>query len=152
MSSKLRREKEEPEIPTASMADIAFLLIVFFMLTTVFSANKGVEHILPPKDDTDEAIEPEEAIYIRIHPGNRFEMDKTSYSMEQVEEVYSYVDRKVQVNAKKPIIVHSNREARYGDMIAVLDQLKLVSANMGQDLAITIPSKDEAARYTQYQQ
>ena len=36
---KLRRPKDEPEIPTASMADIAFLLIVFFMLTSHFIEN-----------------------------------------------------------------------------------------------------------------
>jgi biopolymer transport protein ExbD len=150
MSSKLIRKKEEPEIPTASMADIAFLLIVFFMLTTVFSANKGMEHILPPKDDTEDPVEPEEAIYIHIFPGGNFEMDKTSYSIEQVDKVFEYVNGKVQVNAKKPIIVHTNREAKYGDMISVLDQLKLVSASMKQELAITIPSKQEAARYAQF--
>lgn len=148
--SKLQREKEEPEIPTASMADIAFLLIVFFMLTTVFSANKGMEHILPPKEDTDEAIEPEEAIYIHIFPGGQFSMDGTTYTIEQPEKVYEYVNSKVQVNAKKPIIVHTNREAPYGHMVIVLDQLKLLSAHMKQDLAVTIPSKDEASRYDQY--
>ena len=144
---KLQETKEDPEIPTASMADIAFLLIVFFMLTTVFSANKGMEHILPPKDDTDEAIEPEEAIYIRIYPGGNFEMDQKTFTLDQVEQVYEYVNSKVQKNAKKPIIVHTNREAPYGDMVLVLDQLKLLAAHMKQDLAITIPSKEEAIRY-----
>lgn len=147
---KFQRKKEDAEIPTASMADIAFLLIVFFMLTTVFSANRGIEHVLPPKDDVDEAIEPDEAIYIKIFPSGSFEMDKTTYSIDQVEQVYSYVNNKVQVNAKKPIIVHTNREAQYGDMVAVLDQLKLLEAHMKQPLAITIPSKDEARRYEEY--
>lgn len=147
---KIEIKKEEAEIPTASMADIAFLLIVFFMLTTVFSANRGMEHILPPKDDMDDAIEPDEAIYIRIFPSGQFEMDKTSYTMDQVDQVYNYVNQKVQVNAKKPIIVHANREAQYGDMVAVLDQLKLLQVHMKQTLAITIPSKEEAKRYEDY--
>ena len=38
-----RKEREQPEIPTASMADIAFLLIIYFMLTTVFSVTKGLD-------------------------------------------------------------------------------------------------------------
>lgn len=149
---KLQAKKEDAEIPTASMADIAFLLIVFFMLTTVFSANRGMEHVLPPKDDVDDAIEPDEAIYIHIFPSGQFEMDKTSYSMDQVEMVYNYVNQKVQVNSKKPIIVHTNREAQYGDMVAVLDQLKLLQTHMKVPLAITIPSKDEAKRYQDYNQ
>ena len=149
---KMETKKTEAEIPTASMADIAFLLIVFFMLTTVFSANRGMEHVLPPKDDVDDAIEPDEAIYIRIYPSGQFEMDKTSYTIDQVEMVYNYVNQKVQVNAKKPIIVHTNREAQYGDMVAVLDQLKLLQTHMKVPLAITIPSKEEAKRYEDYNQ
>jgi biopolymer transport protein ExbD len=147
---KLQVKKEEAEIPTASMADIAFLLIVFFMLTTVFSANRGMEHILPPKEENNEAIEPDEAIYIKIFPAGQFEMDNKPYNIDMVESVYEYVNAKVQVNAKKPIIVHTNREARYGDMVRVLDQLKLLEARMEQPLNITIPSKEEAARYEEY--
>ena len=146
----IERKKEEPEIPTASMADIAFLLIVFFMLTTVFSANKGMEHLLPPKQDDIDQIEPEVAVFIQIFPDGQFTMDQQNFPIENVEKVYEYVEGKVQSNAKKPIIVHTNREAHYGDMVAVLNQLKKLATDTGLDLAITIPSKDEAARYTQF--
>ena len=148
---KIRNKKEEPEIPTASMADIAFLLIVFFMLTTVFSANKGMEHILPPKDEESDTIEPEDAIYIKIFPSQSFEMDGQNLSIEQVEQVYEYVNQKVQVNAKKPIIIHTNRQVEYGDMVKVLDQLMKLQSDLDQPLAITIPSKKETSRYEQIQ-
>jgi biopolymer transport protein ExbD len=147
---KLQVKKEEPEIPTASMADIAFLLIVFFMLTTVFSANKGMEHILPPKEDLEDAIEPEEAIYIKIFPGGSFEIDKETHSIEDVSVIYEYVNRKVQVNAKKPIIVHTNPEAPYGDMVSVVNVLKQLAIDNKQDLAVTIPTKEERERYEDY--
>ena len=62
------RFRRTAEVPTSSMADIAFLLIVFFMLTTVFSANRGIEHILPAKEDVEDPKD-EEAIYIQIFPG-----------------------------------------------------------------------------------
>ncbi len=144
-------KKEEPEIPTASMADIAFLLIVFFMLTTVFSANKGIEHLLPPKDDTPlEDTENEEAVYIQIYPSGQFVMDQKPHAIDDVEVVFDYVMGKVQTNAKKPIILHTNREARYGDMVSVFNQLKRVGAELQTDLAITIPSKEEAERYSRY--
>lgn len=143
-------KKEDPEIPTASMADIAFLLIVFFMLTTVFSANKGIEHLLPPKDDTQDEFENEEAVYIQIYPSGQFVMDQKPHSIDDVEAVFDYVMTKVQTNARKPIIIHTNREARYGDMVAVFNQLKKVGKELDTELAITIPSKEESERYTQY--
>jgi biopolymer transport protein ExbD len=148
--AKPQPKKEEAEIPTASMADIAFLLIVFFMLTTVFSANKGMEHMLPPKDDDVPAIDPEESIYIQVFPSGQFAMDGTNYPIDNVDKIYGYVESKVQVNAKKPIIVHTNPEADYGDMVQVLNQLKKLSVDMEQELGITIPSKQEAARYAEY--
>ena len=59
--------KPTAEIPTSSMADIAFLLIVFFMLTTVFAADRGVNHKNPPQQIADT---PEEAMYLQIKPGH----------------------------------------------------------------------------------
>ena len=38
----LRRGRPEPDIPTASMADIAFMLIVLFMVTTVVAVSQGL--------------------------------------------------------------------------------------------------------------
>ena len=146
---RLRTKKQEPEIATASMADIAFLLIVFFMLTTVFSANKGMEHILPPKDEEMDTIVPEDAIYIKIFPSHSFEIDGQNLSIDQVEVVYNYVNQKVQINAKKPIIIHTNRQADYGDMVQILDQLMKLQSDLDLSLAITIPSKKEISRYEQ---
>lgn len=56
---KLTRKKIEAEIPTASMADIVFLLIIFFMLTTTFSVNKGFDFGLPPIEAEEEVSESE---------------------------------------------------------------------------------------------
>ena len=42
-----KKTKVDPEIPAASMSDIAFLLIIFFMLTTVFSQEQGLNYRIP---------------------------------------------------------------------------------------------------------
>ena len=57
---KLPRREASSEIPTSSMADIAFLLIIFFMVTAVFSATKGLEFKLPQEDES-KAAEADEA-------------------------------------------------------------------------------------------
>lgn len=145
---KLPKRDATAEIPTSSMADIAFLLIVFFMLTTVFSANAGMEHRLPSESVLTGT--PEEAIFIKIFPSGDFEMDGTSFTQAQVGEVGPYVTSKVSVNMQKPIILHTDREAKYGDMVAILDQLKSAEQSLGQKLSLTIPTKEEQARYLEY--
>ncbi len=44
---KFKRGQVDDEIPTASMADIAFLLIIYFMVTTTFAATRGIDFSLP---------------------------------------------------------------------------------------------------------
>ena len=51
MSTKKRRFKGG-EIPTSSMADIAFLLLIFFLVTTTIDMDKGLGIVLPSEGDT----------------------------------------------------------------------------------------------------
>ena len=51
-----KKERSEAEIPTASMADIAFLLLIFFLVTTTIDVDTGIGMVLPPK--LDEEIDP----------------------------------------------------------------------------------------------
>lgn len=51
---KIKRKKKTAEVNSSSMADIAFLLFIFFLITTTITAFKGVELVMPaPKDDTE---------------------------------------------------------------------------------------------------
>ena len=40
--------KKVPEVPSASMADIAFMLLIFFLVTTTMDVDSGVPRKLPP--------------------------------------------------------------------------------------------------------
>lgn len=42
-----RTEKTKASVPTSSMADIAFLLLIFFMVTTIFKLEEGLPVTLP---------------------------------------------------------------------------------------------------------
>jgi len=148
---KLPRKKEQPEIPTASMADIAFLLIVFFMLTTVISATKGIEHILPQQDqDQTDVLEHEDSVYIKVNADNTFDVDrKGAKPISVAYELESYLYPIVSRNYKKPIIIHVDPEARYDSMVQVLDVLKKLEKRLNEEmqipnLTITIPTQAEA--------
>ena len=42
-----KRKKIVAEIPTASLADIAFLLLIFFLVITKIGTDKGIDLVLP---------------------------------------------------------------------------------------------------------
>jgi biopolymer transport protein ExbD len=53
-----REDREEAEIPTAGMADIAFLLLIFFLVTTTINVDTGIGMTLPPKLDPNQKPPP----------------------------------------------------------------------------------------------
>ena len=69
------KKKVNDEIPTASMADIAFLLIIYFMVTTTFAATRGLDWALPKDEDNPPLVEKEEAVLIEIQPAGNLVVD-----------------------------------------------------------------------------
>jgi biopolymer transport protein ExbD len=143
MSSwKLKKKKESPEIPTSSMADIAFLLIVFFMVTSVFSVTRGLEFQLPKQENTSQDQTPEEAVHIAIaRAGNlcSYTVDK---EMMALEDINIYLQPKLQRNPNKFVIIDPEPDAPYRCMVDAFDELK-----QGDVKNISIPTEAEKSAW-----
>ena len=112
------------EIPTASMADIAFLLLIFFLVTTTIDMDKGLGLVLPPKGEEKE-IPKRNISNILINARGDILLDKEPIQMRDIRQV---VLEKMAANDKLIFSVKTHPKARYQAYINVLDQLKMANA------------------------
>ena len=133
-----RGQRVPPEIPTASMADIAFLLIVFFLVTTTMNQDKGLSLHLPPIGESKEVKE-KNVCNIWINASDQiafFENDQ--FSVVAFDELRSQVEQRLAANDKLIISLKAERGATYSIFVSVLDELKLSGA---QRISIAEPEQ-----------
>ena len=110
-------------IPTASMADIAFLLIVFFMVTITFEKDK-TQVALP---ETDLRFEiPKIAAYVSVTEGGQIRVtsgDEMSTPV-PVEDVVTFAANVVSIDPRRPFVLKADRDVPYEKVDKVIDSLK----------------------------
>ena len=137
---KLNRGTLSEEIPTSSMADIAFLLIIYFMVTTTFAATRGIDFSLPPEDDSP-LVDKEESVLIEINPGGVIIVDNKAMELDQI---LDYLEPKLERNPMKPVIIRPNEATGYGYMVSVFDELRQAKDKIGIEVKnVSIPTQRE---------
>ena len=147
---KLPKRAAGSEIPTSSMADIAFLLIIFFMVTAVFASTKGLEFKLP-QDEEDAPPESLDAVFIKIAPDSSVTVDCKPM---ELDEILGYLEPRLSNNLEKPVIIYSDPYAPYQAMISVYDVLlsaerKFRKGELGFPKVknISVPTQSEVQEY-----
>ena len=138
------------EIATSSMSDIAFLLIVFFMVTSVFAAQKGlVTH--NPESDPSTPADPTPAVIIKVLNESSVLLDGKPASPD---EIVPYLEPKLRNWPEKPVVLHTLPDASYAAMVRAYDELMRVNQPRGAGglglstpLNLSIPSHREIRHY-----
>ena len=125
-----RKQKVSDEIPTASMADIAFLLLVFFLTTTVFNEEKGLPIVLPEQAEEQE-VSPKNLIFFMVQPDGRVVVRRGESEQEQTiaySEVEGILRQELLANPNLIAAVQTHPQAAYRHMVNVLDEVKASGA------------------------
>jgi len=122
MIKKERRPGQE--INSSSMADIAFLLLVFFLVTTTISMDKGIGLILPSEGNELE-VNRKNIVNILINESGKVLMDDKPA---RIEVIRGLVERKLSGNPNLIFSVQTHPRTKYQDYLKVLDQLKEAKA------------------------
>jgi biopolymer transport protein ExbD len=118
---KIRRQSVPSEIPTASMADVAFLLIIFFLVASFYSVTRGIQFSLPKKDEQALTAEPEAAVLIEIARDGALTVDGRPMALAQLQ---GYLRPKLERNPTKSVILQTSLEAPYYAMTDAFDELR----------------------------
>ena len=121
---KINRRFKGGEIPTASMADIAFLLLIFFLVTTTIDMDKGLGLVLPPEGETIE-IKKKNILNCLINSSGMVLLGGEPVKLKDVSRI---VKEKLRENSKLIVSVKTHEKTRYKDYVAVIDQLKMANA------------------------
>jgi len=128
-----RKKKPAPEMNASSMADIAFLLLIFFLMVTTIASDKGISVLLPPKQENQEDIKinQKNIFKIQINSSDRLLVEDEPMDISQLKEkVKEFVTNRGQdptsseSPAKAVVSLKTDRGTSYEMYIGVLDLLK----------------------------
>ncbi|WP_233078266.1 ExbD/TolR family protein [Rheinheimera soli] len=120
MARKIRREAEEAAIDLTPMLDVVFIMLIFFIVTTSFVKEAGID-VLRPKA-TKAISKPSATIFIAIRANGEIWMDKRAVD---VERVGATVEKLLAESPTDTVIIQADKEAKHGVVVSVMDQIKL---------------------------
>ncbi|MCH8125932.1 biopolymer transporter ExbD [candidate division KSB1 bacterium] len=113
------------EIPTASMPDIVFMLILFFMVTTVFQQYKGLAIELPSASQIEKLPGKRNVSYIWIDQDDQISIDDILLELKQVA---SLMYEKRVANPRIVVSLRIDRLANMKTVSGVQQQLREADA------------------------
>lgn len=150
-----------PEVNASSMADIAFLLLIFFLVSTVIDTEKGIIVKLPPADETIPfaAVSGRNIFSIRINAGNqllvRGELTPVS-ELSRLTKAFILNETNLPDLAAAPdqavISLQNDRSTSYKTYLAVYNELKAAYRELWDQAAEQMYGKsyntlEEAAQF-----
>ena len=157
----MRNSKLVPEVNAGSMADIAFLLLIFFLVTATISSDEGISRLLPkdcPTSDCSGIISERNILRIAINNKNEILINNEIISPKDIKNLakdfidnngdgschYCKGDAKISSSdhPKKAIIsLQNGKQTKYKTFIAVQNELTKAYKELRQAYSINVIGK-----------
>lgn len=119
MARKRIREEEEAEIDMTPMLDIVFIMLIFFIVTTSFVKEAGIDVNRPEASQA--TSKPSANIFIAVRENGEVWMDRR---MVDVERVGANLERLLAEQPTDMVVIQADKNARHGVVVKVMDQIK----------------------------
>ncbi len=126
-----KKKKPDPEIPSSSMADISFLLLLFFMVSTVIDVDTGIgltlPEFIPPEQQTTVPISKDRLAAVLINENGDVLLNNEIIAIPQISKtLIPRIESKIDLPDTKKLVVSvkTDRKTNYNLYIQALDQVK----------------------------
>lgn len=125
-----RKSKVDTGIPTASLPDIVFLLLIFFMVTTVFKEFSGLQVKLPTAKQIEKLPGKRDVAYLWADAAGRVSIDDKIVDVGEIEKIMyqkrldpvhplKVVSMKIDAKVKMRLVTDIQEELRKADALNV---------------------------------
>jgi biopolymer transport protein ExbD len=121
-----RKSKAASEIPSSSLADMAFLLLIFFMVTTTFRKEQKRDVVFPDAEATQKLEEPrKDVLHVYIETDGAIYINDRNVPVENVSSVIGPMWAE---NRGLVVMLRSDRDVAYSRIDAILKELQAAGA------------------------
>ncbi|HES60204.1 MAG TPA: biopolymer transporter ExbD, partial [Caldithrix sp.] len=113
-----KKKEKSVEIPSASLSDIVFLLLIFFLVTTSIDTEKGLDLVLPPPGEIEIKIPKENLANMLVNAAGQVLLDGEVIEVRQISRI---IREKIAKNPNLVISLKTDKETQYETYIDVLD-------------------------------
>ena len=114
------KTKEETEINLTPMLDVVFIMLIFFIVTTSFVKEAGIQVNRPSAATTEQKTKAN--IIVAIRKNNEIWIDKR---IVDIRAVRANIEKLKSLNSQNSIVIQSDKEATTDILIKVMDQIRL---------------------------
>jgi biopolymer transport protein ExbD len=117
---KSSSEAENAEVDLTPMLDVTFILLIFFIVTSVFLDEEGLDLTPPPPSNAD-STESIPVIQVRIDEQNEIYVNSR---FTELGGVRAQIERLYAENSQSAVMVQSHPRARIGIAVSIIDKAK----------------------------
>ncbi|PJZ57897.1 biopolymer transporter ExbD [Leptospira barantonii] len=117
----LKKKKNPPSIPVSSMADIAFLLLVFFMVTSVLDTDPDIPIALPDVPGGEQLNKKIANVYLSADPNRTVFYNSIKMP---INEAINNIRAKLTTTPDLKVLIHADKELPYAELDQVFETLQ----------------------------
>ncbi|SDJ15612.1 MULTISPECIES: biopolymer transporter ExbD [Ferrimonas] len=124
---------EGAEVDMTPMLDIVFIMLIFFIVTTSFVKESGIDVNRPKAQQASK--KPSANIFIAINEAGIVYMEKREVDIQRVR---ANVERMLAESPEASVMIQADKAAKHGVVVKVMDQVKAAGIN-----TISVAAKEE---------